>query len=292
MKAYFSAFITTINFMKYFLLSFSLLVFFSSLSAQTANEEMDPKIRFSAHAELGFLGILSHNIQFSNNGTDFNYVKEGGQDVLYPVSRLSVEMAIGNKHTIVFMYQPLRLESQQLLTRDVTVDNETFPAGSGMKFLYDFPFFRMSWLRELYPNNPKYKLALGVSAQIRNATIIFENTEGTKFRRNSDIGFVPILKLRTRANFTDRFFGEIEADGFYAPISYLNGSDEDIIGAILDASVRLGYDILPEVTGFYNMRIISGGGVGTNTDDKGPGDGYLKNWLNFLTVTAGAVYKF
>ena len=35
--------------------------------------------------------------------------------------------------------------------------------------------------------------------------------------------------------------GGFEADGAYAPIKYLNGDTSDVIGALLDASVRTGY---------------------------------------------------
>lgn len=281
------------NIMRRFIpISLILVLWSITIFAQQESAITDPDLKFSATAEIGFLGVLSHNIQFSQNGTDLNYVKDGGQDVLYPVNRLSLEMALGKKHTFIFLYQPLRIESEQLLTRDLVIDNETFPANTGVRFLYNFPFYRASWLRELLPENPDYKLALGISAQIRNATITFESIDGTKFRKNSDIGFVPILKLRSTANFTDKFFGEIEADGFYAPISYLNGSDEDIIGSILDASARLGYRIHNNVTAFSNIRYLGGGAVGTNTDDEGPGDGYVKNWLNFMTVSAGFTYSF
>ena len=41
---------------------------------------------FCASAELGFLKVLSHKIQFSRNGTRFDYVKDGGQDILFPFS--------------------------------------------------------------------------------------------------------------------------------------------------------------------------------------------------------------
>ncbi len=34
-------------------------------------------------------------------------------------------------------------------------------------------------------------------------------------------------------------------------------------------------------------QLACGGAVGTNEDDEGPGDGYVRNWLHFLTVTLG-----
>jgi len=274
------------------------LTFVFSCTAALAQEppgrsvEENDNLSFRAVAELGFVGVLAHNIQFSNDGSRIDYVKEGGQDVLFPVSRLSLELEIKKKHTLIFLYQPLELESTALLSRDISIDGLTYPAGTSVDFLYSFPFYRLSYLRELALENEKFDFAVGLSLQIRNATISFESTDGSLFRSNRDIGPVPILKLRTRYRFNPLTYTEVEADGFYAPISYLNGSDNEVVGAILDASLRQGLQITEEAGAFLNLRYLGGGAVGTSDDDPGPGDGYTRNWLNFLTVTCGFTYEF
>ncbi|GLR19728.1 hypothetical protein GCM10007940_43440 [Portibacter lacus] len=268
-----------------------------SLGRISAQDEIsiysnDDQIKLSAVAEIGFLGVLDHKIQFGQNGTYLNYVKEGGQNTLFPVTRLSLELEFKKKNTFVFLYQPLTIKTTALLSEDLIVDNLTYPAGSGVDFLYNFPFYRLSYMRELLSDNEKYSFGIGGTIQIRNATISFESTDGERFRTNTDIGIVPALKIRGRSNFTDRFYGEIEADGIYAPVSYLNGSTNEIVGAILDASVRAGYKIENHVNTFLNVRYLGGGAVGTSSDDSGPGDGYTRNWLHFITVSTGFVYEF
>ncbi len=242
-------------------------------------------LKFRGIAELGYLAILKHQVQFGENGTYINYVEEGGQDVLFPASRLSLELEIKNKHTLILLYQPLQLESTALLESDLLIDGLVFPAGTTVDFLYSFPFYRISYLNELMPDNEKFNFAVGASLQIRNATINFESTDGSLFRSNRDIGPVPLLKLQTRYNYNNRTYTEIEADGFYAPISYLNGSDSDVVGAILDASLRQGLKVTDEVGAFLNVRYLGGGAEGSSGD-------YVKNWLHFLTVTAGFTYEF
>lgn len=251
----------------------------------------DEKMQLRAVAEIGYLGVLDHKIQFSNSGTYFDYKNDGGQDVLFAVSRYSLELDLNRRNTLVFLYQPLQLESQVLLSDDLIVDDMVFSASTGVKLLYNFPFYRLSYLRELTKRPRTFTFAIGLSLQIRNATINFESSDGTKLRTNRDVGPVPILKLKTRKYFNDRLFTEVEADGFYAPISYINGSDKEIIGAILDASWRTGYQFDTRVKGFFNLRYLGGGSVGTGDID-GPGDGYLKNWLHFYTVSLGAIYDF
>ena len=80
-------------------------------------------------------------------------------------------------------------------------------------------------------------------------------------------------------------------DGIYAPVSYLNGSDNEIVGAILDASLRFGAEMNTMSDIFLNLRYLGGGAVGTDTGDVWPGDGYVKNWLNFLNISAGFALK-
>ncbi len=276
--------------MKYqsFFVILCISLFSSSLFSQDSIHY--PRVR--AVAELGFLAVLDHNIQFSNSGTNFNYVKEGGQDVLFPVSRLSMEIDLNRKNTLILLYQPLRLETQVWLENDLIVDDLTYPASSNVKTLYNFPFYRLSYLREFMANNPKHDFAFGATIQIRNATISFESGDGLLFRSNRDIGIVPALKLRTRSQLSPKIYAAIEADGMYAPVSYLNGSDNEVVGAILDASLRLGMEVMEPVDMFLNVRYLGGGAVGTSDDNIGPGDGYVRNWLSFLTVSTGFIYSF
>ena len=276
------------------LLLILVLISITGLAQQSGMEvsSNDNNLKFRGAAELGYLAVLSHRVQFSNSGTYINYVKDGGQDVLFPVSRLSLELEFNNKHTFILLYQPLRLESTALLERDLVIDNLTFPAGTSVDFLYSFPFWRISYLNELLGYNEKFDFALGASLQIRNATIAFESTDGTLFRSNRDIGPVPVLKFRTRYNINNLTYTQLETDGFYAPVSYINGSDNEVVGAIVDASLRQGLKVSDKAGAFLNLRYLAGGAVGTSDDEPGPGDGYVKNWLQFLTVTAGFIYEF
>lgn len=265
---------------------------FSFAQQSNAESSADEKeFAFRAVAELGFLAVLDHKIQFSNSGTYFDYRKDGGQDVLFPVSRLSLELDYNQRNTIILLYQPLRIESQVLLLDELVVDELTYPANSNVKLLYNFPFYRLSYLRELMPSNDKYSFGIGGTIQIRNATISFESGDGSLYRANRDIGIVPAFKIRGKANLSERVYIGFEADGIYAPVSYLNGSDNEVVGAILDASLRAGVLLNENVNSFLNLRYLGGGAVGTSDID-GPGDGYVKNWLHFLTVSAGFVYEF
>ena len=262
--------------------------FFGTVTAQNENS----KYQFRGVAEVGFTSVLAHHVQLGNSGTYFDYVKEGGQDVLFPTFRFSLEMDVNKKNTFIILYQPLRIETQAVLQNNTIFNGVLFPANTGVKALYNFPFYRFSYLRELASNNEKFKFALGLSLQIRNATISFESNDGILYTDNRGTGPVPALKIRTKYNFTPKFYTELEADGIYAPVSYLNGSDNEIVGAILDASLRFGAEMTDFSNIFLNFRYLGGGATGTDTGaDVFPGDGYVKNWLHFFNVSAGFVIK-
>ncbi len=53
-------------------------------------------------AEIGFLGVFDHKVQFGNTGTYFDYKKDGGQDVLFPIFRPSLELEVNNRNTFIF----------------------------------------------------------------------------------------------------------------------------------------------------------------------------------------------
>ena len=161
-----------------------------------------------------------------------------------------------------------------------------FPSGTPMNIKYGFDFTRGSYLYD-FQEDPERELALGLSLQIRNATIDYQSVDGTLQRSNRNIGFVPIIKFRTRQPLAENAYWGFEADGFYAPVSYLNGDNNEVVGAILDASGRVGLELNNGVDAFANLRYIGGGAVGISDNSPPPGDGYTKNWIHTAALSVG-----
>ena len=249
-----------------------------------------PIVEWVLGAELGFLVVASHIVQLSNDGTQFDYRKDGGQDVLFPFFRLSTDLKFKGRHTIVFLYQPLKLTGETVLSEDTVFDGVSFPAGTPINSTYGFPFWRISYLYD-FLRRPGDEVSLGFSLQIRNATITFTSADGSLRADRRDVGPVPALKFRGRWRFENGVWWGTEIDGIYAPVSVINGSDEEITGALLDASLRVGYDFLDRVSAFFNVRYLGGGAVGTESNPSPPSDGYTKNWLHFVTVSLGVEFQ-
>lgn len=269
-----------------------LLSLLLSLSpAQAADDSaLNPSDRpwaLSLHAELGALAVPAHRIQFGQSGTPFYYTVNGGQDNLFLYKRLSAELHINPRHTVAFLYQPLDLRTSAVIDEDVVIDDLTFPAGTPMSFRYGFDFYRASWLYDFAEPEDK-ELAVGVSLQLRNATIDFVSADGTLQRSNRDVGPVPVLKFRGRTDVGDSAWMGAEIDGFWAPIRYINGSNNDVEGAILDASLRAGLHAPSGMDPFLNLRYIGGGGSGTDSTPERPwSDGYVENWVSFVSLSLG-----
>ncbi|MFH1808304.1 MAG: hypothetical protein ABIJ09_06160 [Pseudomonadota bacterium] len=270
-----------------------LLALASSPSSQPADDgarswinNPDAFYQLSLHAELGFLASLSHTIQFGRDGTSFDYVQSGGQDVLFPFLRLSADLTLWKRHTVVFLYQPLDIKTRVLLDQDILVDGQSFAKNTPMDLGYGFSFWRLSYLFDFF-DDPATELAVGASLQIRNANIDFASVDGTAYRAKRNIGPVPILKARARTDLGSSVWTAGEVDGFWAPIRYLNGGDSDVEGAIVDLSLKAGVHLMHGIDPFLGVRYIAGGAQGTNSSNKGPGDGFSDNWLHFVSVTLG-----
>jgi len=255
------------------------------LGARTARADVGSSYRVRPQVELGGLALLSHRVAFGRNGTSFDYVRDGGQDNVFFVARLSADLELAGRHTVVLLYQPLELSTRAQLRRELVVDEVTFAQGTPMAFTYGFPFYRVSYLYDLL-GDPRHELSIGGSLQIRNATIEFASTDGAQLKSYRDIGLVPLIKVRGHYALDGGYFLGAELDGIYAPIRGANGSDNEVTGALLDASLRAGVELPHDARIFLNLRYLGGGATG-QSDPEPFSDGRTKNWIHLVTVTVG-----
>ena len=241
--------------------------------------------RLVATAELGALAVLRHRIQLGREGTELNYRTEGGQENLYFNMKLALDLRLGERHHVIALYQPLTIVSEEVTRQDLIVDDVTFPAGTPMQFRYGFPFYRLSYLYDVIQDDHR-RLGLGGSLQIRNADITFGSLDGELLRTTRDIGPVPLLKALWEHHPSPDWWYGAEVDGIYAPVSYLNGSDNEVTGALVDANLRVGRPFHEMADIYLNLRYLAGGAVG-QSEERPPRDGYVRNWLHFGIVGIG-----
>jgi hypothetical protein len=248
--------------------------------ASAAGAETSP---VQLRVDFGFLGVLQHDYQQGDPGSTFDFRDEGGQDVLFPVSRYIVNVDLGERHRVSLLYQPLELRTRERLGRNILVDGRPYANGQDMEFTYKFPFYRATYEYTAW-RSASARFGWGGGLQIRNATIEFTHSDGTNLVTERNVGPVPLLHARFRQELGGSSWLELDADGIYAPVKYLNGNDNGVEGAILDANVRLGIDAVEHVSAFLNVRYLGGGAEGAGDEP----DDYTSNWLQFLIVSLGA----
>ncbi len=264
----------------------------STVSASLLN---DPANRFEVRTgvEFGFVGVPAHTIQFGRDATKFDYVRDGSQNILFPFRRLSAELHLKPRHTIIFLIQPLDIRTETYLESPLVVDNDTFPAGTPMDLRYGFDFYRVSWQYDFWPD-PERELAVGASLQVRDATISFSSKDGSRSRVYQDVGPVPVLRFRARVPAGERGWFGSEIDGFYAQGKFVTGSnnvESSFKGALLDASLRYGLSLNESVDAFLNARYVGGGAEGQQNVPENRGDGYTSNWLSAVSLSVGFFIK-
>lgn len=252
----------------------------------------DASIAVRLRAELGTIGQLRHQLQINENGTDVSVPGDLGQNVLFAFTRLQVDLDLGKnrRDTLIFLYQPLNLESVVAPDRDLVVGDRTFLAGEALAFRYSFPYYRLTWLHDTTQKTDR-EIAFGLGLQIRNANIGYAALDGSQAVFSRNIGPVPLLSFRQRHTLTGRFFLGSELQGFYAPISLLNGSTTDVEGAIADARITVGLEGPKGVDGWASLRYIGGGAVGTSNNPDPFTDGFTRNWLHTVALTLGATVR-
>jgi hypothetical protein len=240
-------------------------------------------------AELGGLALLSNRITYGSDGTTVNYRTDGDQNTLFLFWRLSAEVMVRARHTVLFVYQPLVLETEAVLERALTLGDVRFAQGTPTRFGYGFDFYRIDYQYDIYPD-ARRELAFGAGLQVRNARVTFVSADGTTAFTQSNLGFVPLLRMRGRYVFENAMFVETEVDGLITPVPAGRGPDDELaLGAILDASLRGGMNLTHWAEAFLNLRYLGGGFRGES--DPGPGlsgpDRWSSNWLHTLTLSVG-----
>jgi hypothetical protein len=239
------------------------------------------------NVEAGVIAPYSHIIQFGQDGSRFDYVREGGQDVAFPTVRVSAEVEIAKHHNIILLYQPIDLRTEAVLRRDVRIEKVDFASGTPLNLRYGFDFYRVSYLYDFF-KDPRHELAVGASLQLRDATITFTSIDSRQRVAETNLGPVPLIKVRGRYTFRNGFWLGLEADGIYARGRVITGTiATGFIGALYDVSARVGFHPVGFLDIFFTLRFLGGGARGTERDKPAPSDGYTNNWIHTVAFTVG-----
>lgn len=164
--------------------------------------------------EFGALKIYlnSYRVGASGVGSDFDFVGQGGEEILFPFQRYSADFLLGGRHDLGFLYQPLSIETEVRFRQDVTIDGTTFASGTPMRLVYGFPFYRLTYRYRFLDRGPAW-LEGGAALQFRNASIRFASQDGSRLTVSQNLGLVPALALSGRLPLGGPFWASFEATG-------------------------------------------------------------------------------
>lgn len=252
--------------------------------------ESTEALKLFAEVEQGFLKVAAHRFQSGAEGTDFDFVTQGGQELLFPVNRAKLGLQIADRHLLTAVYQPLLLETQVSFREDVTIDGVLFAEGTRMNLSYGFPFWRFSYGFDLLPQE-NLALFAGLALQLRNASIRFESADGSIGTTNQNLGPVPALFAQFDYTFDSGIQLGAEATGSYASSAFFNGADFDFEGSLLDASLRVSFPVYGPASTFLSLRYLGGTAVGTSNYEARywtqSQERFTSNKLSTLILSAG-----
>jgi len=249
-------------------------------------------VTVSLEAEAGAVKVLYHTYKVGENSSIFDFVNNGGQEILYPFQRFSATAEIADRHQVKFLYQPLTVATEITARESFTIDTVTF-LEEPVDVVYGFPFYRTTYLYDFIAGDAN--LSAGAAIQLRNASIRFTSADGTKRAVSQNLGIVPAVALAGKLPFDNGLFVGFEATGLYASSAFINGADFVFEGSILDASLRAGARLDERAEAFLNVRFLGGSAAGVSGyDSLYWTQSTLKetaNYLATLTVTLGATLE-
>ena len=250
----------------------------------------DENIKFDLSYEKGFLKILYHTIRIGETGSLFNYISQGGQEILFPFERYAADLYLFGANKISFLYQPLTLNTESHFYEDVIIDGLTFPAGVNASMKYGFPFYRTTYAYQ-FKLAPFLELGAGLALQLRNASIIFSSADGSILTSSQNLGPVPALHINLKYNDKGGFFAYFEATGIYASSAIINGANFAFEGSLLDTSLRAGMNLKTLASAFINIRFVGGTAKGTsqypNEKWSESRERFTENYLALLCLSLG-----
>jgi len=225
--------------------------------------------RFSVEIEGGPFWQARNDVQIPNDDSGTRFALDGlTSSGPFAAVRLYAEARLGSRNTLRLLVAPLSIDGTGALGQTTDFDGVTFEAGVPTTATYRFDSYRLTWAYRLIAD-PRWSLALGLTAKIRSAEIGLVQSETAASYDN--VGFVPLLHLRAGWRPAPNWAVDLDVDGAAASQ-----------GRAFDVSLKLWRDLSPHWSVAGGYRTLEGG---ADVEDV-----YAFAWLNYLTLSVE--YRF
>ena len=164
--------------------------------------------------EVGAVWADHNDVQVPNDdaGDRFDIADLGNGP--YPSARLSLAWRPWQRHEFQLVLAPLSYSEKGSFDGDIRFAGATYQAGETVEVDYKFNSYRLRYLYTLV-DNERWGFELGGTLFVRDAKI--ELSQGGTSSKDSDVGFVPLLALKTSYTFTPQWRMVLDADLAAAP---------------------------------------------------------------------------
>jgi hypothetical protein len=155
-----------------------------------------------------------------------------------------LDWPLNERHLLRFLIAPLGIDETGTASQPIVFQDTTFAPGP-INVKYRFDSYRASY-RYVFYERERWTWSGGATLNIRDAEIRLQ--QGTLARAENSTGVVPLLALEGQWRFAPGWYGLLDFEGLAAPQ-----------GRAIDAALKLGYDVSPNITIAGGYRILDGG---------------------------------
>ncbi len=181
----------------------------------------------------------------------------------WPAGRAYLTWNLGERHGLRALVAPLTLTGTGVPAVPVVFEGGRFAAGAPVDASYTFNSYRLTYRYRVHAG-ARTSAWVGFTGKIRDATV--ELTQGATAARKDNVGFVPLLHAAGEWRAAPRWRLSLDADA-------LAGGP----GRAIDAALKAGYDVRPDLTLQAGYRSLEGGADVEET--------YNFAWLHYAVVS-------
>jgi len=206
----------------------------------------DDNSNFIVQLELGPVWQSLNDVQIPNNqdGTRFSVVDLAGNGP-FPAFRLYFTWRISQRHDLRLLAAPLKITESGTFDTPISFAGKTYNPNQKVEGTYQFNSWRLTY-RYRFHDGENWRWWIGFTAKIRDAIVKLEQNGLTS--EKTDLGFVPLLHLRSEYSINNSWWFLFDFDG-------LAGGP----GRAFDATLQIAYNFNEYWSLSAGYRTVEGG---------------------------------
>ena len=202
--------------------------------------------RFVVELEGGAVWQGYNDAEIPNDGSATRFSLSGltGSGP-WPAARVYLTWNVGERHGLRALVAPLTLTGTGAPDAPIVFEGRRFAADVPLEAAYTFNSYRLTYRYRVRATS-RTSVWVGCTGKIRDATV--ELTQGAITARKENVGFVPLLHGAGEWRAAPRWRLSLDVDA-------LAGGP----GRAIDAALKAGYDLRPNLTLQVGYRSLEGG---------------------------------